>query len=95
MTGRAWQGGSTRAWRRLRRQVLERDGYRCQIRLPPWGPGTDQRCAITADCVHHTRGRATTGDDPTYLQAACTPCNLRIGDPTRHTEPEPQPMTKW
>ncbi len=26
---RAWQGGSTRAWRTLRAQALARDGHRC------------------------------------------------------------------
>ena len=33
--------GSTRAWRRLREQVLRRDGYTCQ------------RCGARAELVHH------------------------------------------
>jgi hypothetical protein len=27
----AWAGGSTRAWRELRRFVLDRDGWRCRM----------------------------------------------------------------
>lgn len=30
---RDWSKGSTRQWRRTRRQVLERDGHRCQLQL--------------------------------------------------------------
>ena len=72
-----WDGrGSTRAWRRIRAQVLARDGYVCQLRLP----GV---CTIHATCVHHTIGKAVSGDDPRYLVASCQPCNGRIGDPQR------------
>lgn len=85
--GYAWRGGSTRAWRRLRAQILARDLHLCQLRIP----GV---CTQTADCVHHTHGRNVTGDDPRYLAAACTPCNLHIGDPTRH-DPAPRPVTQW
>jgi hypothetical protein len=28
---RAWANGSTRAWRKLRRYVLDRDGWRCRM----------------------------------------------------------------
>lgn len=94
---RAWRNGSTRRWRRIRLFVLERDGYACQIKLPgTWidGKGRVQRCRGLADCVHHTRGRAT-GHDPRYLQAACTPCNLKIGDPNAVPDPQPRPMTRW
>lgn len=28
---RAWKVGSTRAWRRIRAAVLDRDGHRCQL----------------------------------------------------------------
>lgn len=69
----AWAGGSTRAWRRVRAAVLARDGHRCQIKR-------DRVCRTVADCVHHTAGRAVTGDDPAHLVAACTPCNLAVGD---------------
>jgi 5-methylcytosine-specific restriction endonuclease McrA len=77
---KTWQGGSTRAWRRTRALVLARDGYTCKLQLPG--------CQTTADCVHHTLGRAVTGDDPRYLAASCSPCNLALGEPT----PDPHPL---
>ena len=82
-------GGSTRAWRKTRTQVLERDHYQCQLQLAG--------CTTHATQVHHTLGRQTTGDDPTYLTAACQPCNLKIGDPTAATaqDPRPEPRTQW
>ena len=94
---RAWARGSTRAWRKLRLTVLAQHGYRCQLRCPGEWPvhGGMARCLGRADCVHHTLGRAITGDDPTYLTAACTPCNAHIGDPTRAPDPPPQPRTRW
>lgn len=82
---RAWQGGSTRAWRRIRAQVLIRDGNVCQIRLPG--------CTTTAEHVHHTQGRAVTGDDPRFLKAACEHCNLQTGAPP--VDPSPTPRTTW
>jgi hypothetical protein len=67
--------------------VLVRDGYLCQLRLPG--------CATTADCVHHTAGRSVTGDDPRYLVASCTPCNLKLGDPTKLADRPNEGVTKW
>jgi hypothetical protein len=64
--------------------VLERDAYRCQVKL--------DGCTHKATTVHHTAGKAATGDDPRYLVAACEPCNLTVGDPSRH-DPEPRPWT--
>lgn len=83
---RGWQGGSTRAWRKLRALVLARDAYVCRLQLPG--------CTTRANHVHHTLGKTITGDDPTYLVAACEHCNLKVGDPTRHN-PQPRPMTRW
>lgn len=83
----AWAKGSTRAWRRTRRQVLARDGFLCQLRL--------EGCTTTATHVHHTHGRTTTGDDPAHLVAACAHCNLKVGDPTQHPDPAPRPRTRW
>jgi 5-methylcytosine-specific restriction endonuclease McrA len=90
MTGRSWQQGSTRAWRRIRAAVLERDGYRCRLRIT-------EVCSGVATHVHHTRGRALTGDDPRWLVAACQPCNLHVGDVTRPAvaDPAPTPRTRW
>ena len=94
----AWEGGSTREWRTIRGQVLRRDRYRCQLRI-------EGKCQGRADCVHHTRGKAQ-GDDPRGLVAACTPCNLAIGDPNRPpgssgrrrgpvADPDPVVRTRW
>lgn len=85
---RAWAAGSTRAWRRLRAQILARDGYACQVRLP----GV---CTHRATCAHHVLGRAVTGDAPEFLVAACSACNLALGDPSDSPDPAPQPVTTW
>lgn len=92
-----WTGGSTRRWRKTRAVVLARDRYQCQLALPgTWNNrrGQTVHCRGAADCVHHLRGKQH-GDDPRYLVAACTPCNLRIGDPTRTPDPKPTPITDW
>lgn len=81
----AWRGGSTRAWRRRRAFVLERDGYRCRLRLA----GV---CTGVATCVHHVKGREH-GDDLEFLLAACQPCNRRIGNPV--TSSPGQVMVAW
>ena len=83
----SWQGGSTRAWRKLRAAVLLRDGYRCQLKL--------DGCEGTATHAHHTKGRAVTGDDPAHLVAACASCNLKVGDPQRLADPPAVPVTNW
>jgi 5-methylcytosine-specific restriction endonuclease McrA len=83
---KGWAGGSTWAYRKVRDYVLARDRYACQIQIPGI-------CVARADCVHHTKGRAATGDDPAYMVAACTPCNLKIGNPAR--DPIGRAMTRW
>lgn len=83
MTG--WQGGSTRAWRKTRARVLDRDGHACQLRLPG--------CTGQATHVHHVIGKSA-GDNEAQLVAACAHCNLQVGDPTHH-DPLPQPRTQW
>lgn len=83
----AWGKGSTTAWRKTRLTVLNRDRWRCQLNRPG--------CKTIADCVHHLDGKAM-GDDPDRLVAACTPCNLAIGDPARgKRNPEHVPRTAW
>jgi hypothetical protein len=93
-----WAKGSTRAWRRTRALVLARDAGRgCRAHRDGWCarvPGQHQ-CTDTQDTVHHTHGRATTGDDQRYLVAACRPCNLHIGDPTKHADPPNKAVTRW
>lgn len=101
---RSWAGGSTRAWRTLRANILARDGYRCRAHRDGWcnrnpAPHT---CTDTAALhgpdrghAHHTHGRAATGDDPRYIVAACEPCNLHIGDPTQYADPPNKAVTPW
>ena len=82
---RGWEGGSTRAWRKTRQAVLDRDQHRCQLQL--------DGCTTRATCVHHLRGKVM-GDDPAWLVASCQACNLRIGDPNSGTtDPRPRPST--
>lgn len=61
---------STRAWRKLRADVLQRDNYQCQIRHP-------YVCTGHADRVDHIHNTAAGGAplDPDNCQAACEPCN--------------------
>lgn len=91
----AWSKGSTRAWRTLRRAILARDGWTCQL-------------AVRGVCVHrstpmhvhHKHGkdsgcRGCEIDAPDHLQAACAPCNLHVGDPSKAADPPNEAVTKW
>jgi 5-methylcytosine-specific restriction endonuclease McrA len=86
----SWSGGSTRQWRRIRAAVLEENqrenGGRCVLAIK-------DVCTGKADCVHHTLGRAVTGDDRRYLVAACRACNLHVGQPTQDVRP--LKVSKW
>lgn len=104
----AWEGGSTRAWRRLRAEVLEQNrvenGGKCRA-------GCTGVCTVVATSAHHTLGRNVTGDDPRFIVAICAACNLHIGDPQAHpsdcsicrhitwgpnrVDPKPIQVTKW
>lgn len=68
---------------------LLHNGGRCVVRT--------EVCTGMADCVHHTKGRLVTGDDPRFMVASCTDCNLKIGDPNAGVpvDPKPRPMTRW
>ena len=67
MTSKAWTAaGSTRAWRKTRELVLQRDGHRCQLRHPG--------CTGHATEVHHLDGKAA-GDSPDRCIAACHRCH--------------------
>ena len=88
---KAWAKGSTAAWRKLRAAILrtnevENQG-RCQVALP-------EVCTGQADTVHHTLGRAVTGDDPRYLIACCRACNLAIGEP-KNDSPQHKRISRW
>lgn len=67
--------------------MLERDRYRCQVRLP-------KVCTVKATVVHHTLGFEVTGEDPRYMVASCAECNQRIGDP-RRSDPKPKVRRQW
>lgn len=81
---KAWEGGSTRAWRVTRARILERDDNTCQIRIP----GV---CTQVGDQVHHLIGKGVSDADAD-LQAACLPCNVRVGKPD--TDPTHK-ITTW
>ena len=81
-----WSGrGGSRKWRRLRKLVLERDDYRCQLKYA-------DRCRGRADTVHHTQPwDGDPADAPAAtLIAACFPCNHHAGQPA-NPDPEPKP----
>jgi hypothetical protein len=81
--------------------VLLRDAYRCRIAYPgTWRTrdGELRRCLELADCVHHLDGKRY-GDNPDRLVAACTPCNLRAGEPDPPGRDQRDPagvsVTQW
>lgn len=59
-----------RPWRRFRLMILERDGWRCQIRTP----GVCKGKATTVDHIRRLKdgGRRL---DPNNARGACSPCN--------------------
>lgn len=93
---KAWAKGSTWKWRKARRLVLDanliNNKGRCRI-------GTPGVCTTMADCVDHIHGRGQcpgcAADLLSHLQAACTPCNLRKGAPTQHTNPPHTQLAHW
>ena len=65
---------STSRWQKLRRAVLQRDGYVCLIQGP--------RCRGYASTVHHVIPSSQRPDlfwEPGNLAAACTRCNYADG----------------
>lgn len=84
--------GSTRAWRKLRRFILRRDGWACQVPV-----GQAQVCGQAAlDCGHvvarHLWPPGRPGvDDPANLRAECARHNRRAGALLRHGIPPDTP----
>lgn len=67
----------TGRWKRVRLDVLARDGYVCMIRGP--------RCTRVATAVDHVIPLAHGGEpfDPLNLRAACAACNSGRRAPRR------------
>lgn len=89
---KCWPNGSSRKWRKTRADVLLNNHMFNQGLCGLQIPGT---CTGLADTVHHTYGRCLTGDDPRYLMATCTACNLKVGDPMKGVDPPSNPHTRW
>lgn len=84
---KAWQGGSTRRWRRVRAAVLQRDQGRCQVQ--------GQGCTGAATTVDHIVPRSLGGGDALdNLRASCQWCNASRGNETR-TNPRPRRISRW
>jgi 5-methylcytosine-specific restriction protein A len=69
-----WRGeGSTRAWRRTRKIVLERDDYRCQLNYPGClGEATEVDHAVNIAAIGIQRRDAL---DPDVCAATCVNCH--------------------
>lgn len=94
MTEGAWGKGSTRAWRKLRLEVLDRDRWVCQLCGNPISRNLKFPDPKSAS-VHHTKGKRD-GDNPDDLVAAHLDCNQHAGTlPTITPDPEPTPSTDW
>ena len=67
--GTRQQRGYGADWQRLRKEILERDGYQCQ-------PCRRRGLVTAADQVDHIKPKARGGnDDPRNLQSICTKCH--------------------
>lgn len=76
---------STRRWRVLRHQILERDGWQCRT--------CGARHRLEVDHVEPVRVAPERAFDPTNLQTLCGPCHTRktrieCGHPAPMRSPE-------
>lgn len=77
------RAGGSRRWRRIRRQVLDRDGWQCQVPTPT-ADDPDAVCGAFADTCGHVVARHHGGtDDPANLRAECRPHNYGAGSAVR------------
>lgn len=90
---RSWPNGSTRAYRKARDVVLERDGWICQLCKRPINPRLSGKHP-QGPSAHHTVARELVGDDPRHMVAAHLLCNQQAGDP-RSNDPAPTGRTQW
>jgi hypothetical protein len=91
MTGRSWEGGSTRAWRKLREVVVQLYGWTCHLCHQPIDR-TLKHPDPRSLHVHHLDGKAS-GDDPRTAAGQRTPSAtyaLAIRTNTTHN-PNPEP----
>jgi 5-methylcytosine-specific restriction enzyme A len=58
-------------WAHIRLQVLERDGYTCQLRF------ADICIGKASEVDHIVQPEAGVGNDLANLRAVCTPCHAR------------------
>ena len=78
------------AWRNVRAEVLERDGYACRIRLP--------KCTGMATQVDHIVAIVDGGDwyEPSNLRASCAYCNAaRVNLKRKGGQGTPTPYLDW
>jgi 5-methylcytosine-specific restriction endonuclease McrA len=90
----SWAKGSTRAWRTLRRAILARDGNTCRLNIQ--GVCVHRSRPMH---VHHIHGkdrcRGCSIDAPDHLLAACSACNMHVGDPGKGNDPTPRKVKQW
>lgn len=78
------------AWRKVRLEVLNRDGWLCRVRLPG--------CRGRATDVHHLDDYAVSGAsfDADRLVASCGRCNKVLGGRlARRLQTERKPSRAW
>lgn len=77
------------AWRRVRTEVLERDGGLCQVRL--------KGCTVEAAAVDHIIPVSDGGTlfDPANLRACCRSCNATRAMFARRDPAQPKPSREW
>ena len=95
MTNSGWTNGSTRAYRKARAYVLERDRWTCQL----CGQAISRNLKFPnpkSATAHHLKGKAH-GDNPNDMIAAHLDCNQGAGAPALRAtpDPEPTPTTRW
>jgi 5-methylcytosine-specific restriction enzyme A len=80
---------SDASWRKVRLAVLERDGWKCQIRLPGCRGEADEVDHV----VPHDRGGAWY--DEANLRASCGFCNRARGNRQRQRFGSRNPSREW
>jgi 5-methylcytosine-specific restriction endonuclease McrA len=77
------------AWRRVRVQVLERDGGVCQLRL--------EGCQHEASEVDHVVDIRLRGGvlDPDNCRSVCGPCHRRRSNAKQQRSRQPPPSQTW